>query len=84
MSRIHDALKKAEREKAEGLNRAPGETPFPLQQPNVPPERGLAGGGGSAASGDLLRFGDLRMACSAPGWIPILPCAFSPDRAPPA
>jgi capsular exopolysaccharide synthesis family protein len=70
MSRIHDALKKAEREKAPGSHGAfdtppylPPPTPGPALRDNAPFHSHPA-----AVAEDMLRLGDMLANCSAPGW----------------
>ncbi len=76
MSRIHEALKKAERERASFLTANP--PPLTAEKPAVLP--GVippAGHDGSASPGlraqpaseELLRFDDLWKRCSQPGWL---------------
>jgi capsular exopolysaccharide synthesis family protein len=79
MSRIHDALKKAEREKAAGVH---GPVDAPVFLPHEPPVPGDRTGAASRApdnggrfhsqsalaADDMLRLGDLLANCSAPGW----------------
>lgn len=80
MSRIHDALKKAEREKAAGMH---GTLDAPVFLPHEPPVSGHASGRAPApapdngarvhsqsafAADNMLRLGDLLENCSAPGW----------------
>jgi protein-tyrosine kinase len=72
MSRIHDALKKAEREKASGSHGTFDAPPYLPPQPPVPgsalrdnlhfPSQP------AAVSDEMLRLGDLAANCSEPGW----------------
>ncbi|MFY9528811.1 MAG: CpsD/CapB family tyrosine-protein kinase [Candidatus Acidiferrales bacterium] len=77
MSRIHEALKKAEQERASALAATPA-APLAVAKPPVPPPVSpVAKHEGSVspalraqpASEEFLRFDDLWKRCSQPGWL---------------
>jgi protein-tyrosine kinase len=77
MSRIHEALKKAEQERASALAATPA-SPLGVAKPPVPPPVSpLAKHEGSVSpalraqpgSEEFLRFDDLWKRCSQPGWL---------------
>ena len=81
MSRIHEALKKAEQERAAAQTADPAAQVISTATPTAMPSRAQAGGSvstailGSAApfeeiKGDFLRFEDLQTRCSHPIWKP--------------
>jgi protein-tyrosine kinase len=76
MSRIHEALKKAEQERASGqipdvpiLSAEPGTFSPPVEQPEFEPPS-AHGDPVAAATGGFLRFEELIKRCSHPTWNP--------------